>query len=86
MTVTLSTREKNSTRRTCKLQPFNTPERKIVSHNVFRGGERKQRKYKKEVDTNVVDIKFSVLQDQGVLGTGDPLFCQVCQSVFNMYS
>lgn len=50
------------------------------------GGERKQRKYKKEVDTNVVDIKFSVLQDQGVLGTGDPLFCQVCQSVFNMYS
>ena len=52
---------------------------------VLMQGQQKK-KYKKEVDTNVCNIKFSVLEDAGGLDSGDPNFCKECQSVFNMYS
>jgi hypothetical protein len=34
----------------------------------------------------VCNIKFSVLEDQGALDSGDPNFCKGCSSVFNLYS
>ena len=52
---------------------------------VLKQGQQKK-KYKKEVDTNVCNIKFSVLEDSGALDSGDPNFCKECHSVFNMYS
>jgi hypothetical protein len=55
------------------------------SKKVRKAGEAKKY-YKREIDTNICNIKFSVLQDQGALSSGDPIFCKDCQSVFNVYS
>ena len=46
----------------------------------------KGRKFKHEVDTNVMSIDLSVLKNQVEMATGDPIFCKRCRGVFNWYS
>lgn len=38
------------------------------------------------MDTNVFKINMATLMDAAELATGDPVFCNACQAVFNMYS
>lgn len=48
--------------------------------------KRSARKFVNEIDTNVFKIEFKTLKDNAELATGDPIFCQKCQAVFNIYS
>ena len=47
---------------------------------------RQGRKFKNEVDTNVICLKLKVLKEDAELAAGDPIFCQKCSAVFNMHS
>ena len=47
---------------------------------------RAEKVYHQEVDTNVFKIEYSTLKDGAELATGDPLFCQSCQAIFNSLS
>lgn len=47
---------------------------------------RQGRKFKHEIDTNVICLKLKVLKDDAQLAAGDPIFCLGCKAVFNMYS
>ena len=44
------------------------------------------RKFRHEMDTNVFKIAFSTLKDKSELATGDPIFCEQCNAVFNINS
>jgi hypothetical protein len=44
------------------------------------------RKFRHEIDTNVISLKLKVLKEDAQLAAGDPIFCQSCKAVFNMYS
>ncbi|CAI2385036.1 unnamed protein product [Moneuplotes crassus] len=52
----------------------------------FKRAVRKNRKFKEEVNTNIVSESFDVILEDAQLAAGDPVFCQNCQSVFNKYS
>ena len=47
---------------------------------------RRGRKFKHEVDTNIMSIDLSVLQKDADMATGDPIFCKQCNGVFNSFS
>ena len=47
---------------------------------------RQGRKFKQEVDTNVMSINLRVLKEDAQLASGDPIFCEGCRAAFNMYS
>jgi hypothetical protein len=55
---------------------------KVAKERVNRQG----RKFKAEVDTNIMSIALKVLKEDAELASGDPIFCQKCNGVFNMYS
>lgn len=42
---------------------------------------RQGRKFKHEIDTNVICLKLKVLKDDAQLAAGDPIFCQGCKAV-----
>ena len=44
------------------------------------------RKFRHEVDTNVISVKLKCLKEDAELAAGDPVFCEHCKAVFNMYS
>lgn len=48
--------------------------------------KRPARKFVNEIDTNVFKIEFKTLKDNAELATGDPIICEKCQAVFNIYS
>lgn len=47
---------------------------------------KRNRKFRQEVDTNIVSIRFDVLEQDTQIAAGDAVFCQNCNSVFNKYS
>lgn len=47
---------------------------------------RQGRKFQHEVDTNVISLDLKVLREDAQLAAGDPIFCENCNAVFNMYS
>jgi len=47
---------------------------------------RQGRKFKHQIDTNVIRLKLKVLKDDAELAAGDPIFCEKCEAVFNSYS
>lgn len=58
------------------------------NYNPNLNGKKKEKKgkHRQEVDTNVFQVSMSCLKDQGELATGDPLFCENCQAIFNKHS
>lgn len=48
--------------------------------------KKRNRKFRQEVDTNVVSIGMKVLQEDPEVVAGDAVFCFDCQAVFNMHS
>ena len=42
--------------------------------------------YEKEIDSNVVSIRFNVLKETGEIASGDPIICKECGSIFNKFS
>eukprot|EP00826_Nyctotherus_ovalis_P001723 TRINITY_DN102_c0_g1_i1.p1 TRINITY_DN102_c0_g1~~TRINITY_DN102_c0_g1_i1.p1 ORF type:complete len:608 (-),score=168.84 TRINITY_DN102_c0_g1_i1:19-1842(-) len=44
------------------------------------------KKHKREIDTNVVGLNFSVLKDKTAVATGDPVFCAECKAMLNAHS
>jgi hypothetical protein len=42
--------------------------------------------YEQEVDTNVVSLNLNVLKDKTQIATGDPILCQKCKAMYNIYS
>ena len=47
---------------------------------------RQGRKFKCEVDTNVMSIKLNTLKEEADYATGDPVVCSGCSAVFNINS
>jgi len=47
---------------------------------------RQGRKFKVEVDTNVMSIGLKVLAENAEVASGDPVFCESCNAVFNKFS
>ena len=45
-----------------------------------------KKKYRQRVDTNVVCVKLSTLQNRGCIATGDAIFCSNCGSALNYRS
>lgn len=48
--------------------------------------QKQGRKFKHEVDTNIMRIDLSVLKEDVDMATGDPIFCKLCKGVFNSLS
>jgi hypothetical protein len=44
------------------------------------------RKFRHEVDTNVISVQLKCLKEDAELAAGDPIFCEKCHAVLNMYS
>jgi ribosomal protein S26 len=44
------------------------------------------RKFRHEIDTNVINVKLSCLKEDAELAAGDPVICKKCHAVLNMYS
>ena len=49
-------------------------------------GEDVQDIYEKEIDSNVMSIRFNVLKETGEIASGDPIICKECGSIFNKFS
>jgi len=47
---------------------------------------RQGRKFKHQIDTNVIALNLKVLKEDAELAAGDPIFCKACNAVFNMFS
>lgn len=47
---------------------------------------RQGRKFKHEIDSNVIALNLKVLKEDAELAAGDPVFCKNCRAVFNMFS
>lgn len=47
---------------------------------------KRNRKFKQQVDTNIVSIGFDVLEQDAQIAAGDPVFCKKCNAVLSMYS
>ena len=47
---------------------------------------RRGRRFREEVDTNVVGIDFKIIEEDAQLAAGDPVFCSECRAVFSMHS
>ena len=39
-----------------------------------------------QLDSNIAEISMDELSKQNALATGDPVFCQQCNAIFNSYS
>lgn len=52
----------------------------------FSRAKPRNRKFRQEVDTNIVSIEFDVLDQDAQIAAGDAVFCQNCNTVFNKYS
>ena len=48
--------------------------------------KRQGRRFENEIDTNVISLNLKVLKEDAELAAGDPIFCENCNAVFNMYS
>jgi len=44
------------------------------------------KKYKQEVDTNVLSLHLGILKNKSEIATGDPILCSNCSAIFNIYS
>ena len=44
------------------------------------------RRFREEIDTNVVGIDFSIINEDAQLAAGDPVFCSDCGAVFSKWS
>lgn len=49
-------------------------------------GKKEATKFQMECDTNVFEVKYSCLQKEAAVASGDPEFCSKCQAVFNYKS
>jgi len=66
----------------------------LVFNEVVKNHEDKESKakassgkrYKQEVDTNILAFDMSVLKNEKDVFTGDPIFCKNCKAVLNNYS
>lgn len=47
---------------------------------------RQGRKFRHEIDSNVIALNLKVLKEDAELAAGDPVFCKNCRAVFNMFS
>ena len=47
---------------------------------------RQGRKFRHEIDSNVIALNLKVLKEDAELAAGDPIFCKNCNAVFNMFS
>lgn len=63
-------------------QPKAKPLAKAMKDREHRQG----RKFKCEVDTNVMSIKLNTLKEEADYATGDPVVCSGCSAVFNINS
>jgi hypothetical protein len=48
--------------------------------------KRQGRKFRHEIDSNVIALNLKVLKEDAELAAGDPVFCANCNAVFNMFS
>jgi hypothetical protein len=44
------------------------------------------RKFKQEIDTNVIKIALNTLKNNAEIATGDPIFCKNCNAILNVNS
>jgi hypothetical protein len=44
------------------------------------------KRYRQEVDTNIIGFNLSVLKDKTEIATGDAIICEKCKAMFNVYS
>jgi Mg-chelatase subunit ChlD len=44
------------------------------------------RRFRHEIDTNVISLNLKVLKEDAEIAAGDPVFCEKCGAVFNLYS
>jgi t-SNARE complex subunit (syntaxin) len=44
------------------------------------------RKFRQEIDTNVIKINLNTLKTNAEIATGDPIFCKKCNAIFNANS
>jgi hypothetical protein len=59
---------------------------KKVAQRKFSRAKKHNRKFRQEVDTNIVSIGLDVLEQDAQVAAGDALFCQNCNGVFNKHS
>jgi hypothetical protein len=62
------------------------PSKKEKVQKKARKNKQNARIFKQEVDVNVQKINLATLQDAAELATGDPVFCNQCQAIFNYQS
>ena len=53
---------------------------------TFSRAVKRNRKFRQQVDTNIVSIPFDVLNQEAKIAAGDAVFCEKCSSVFNKHS
>ena len=44
------------------------------------------RRFREEIDTNVVGVDFNIINEDAQLAAGDPVFCTECGAVFSKWS
>ncbi len=59
---------------------------KSMGKKKFSRAVKRNRKFKEEINTNIVSESFDVILEDAQLAAGDPVFCQNCKSVFNKFS
>ena len=62
--------------------PEKSKKKRVAKQRFNRQG----RKFRHEIDTNVISLNLHVLKEDAELAAGDPIFCDKCNAVFNVYS
>jgi len=60
--------------------------KKIVKYNLAEKLGKKENLYEQEVDTNILSLKFDFLKNSVPYATGDPVYCNGCNSILNKHS
>ena len=70
----------------CMVERSAAPKKSKKKNNNKERYLRQGRKFKHEIDTNVISLNLHVLKEDAELAAGDPIFCDKCNAVFNVYS